>query len=138
MTAHAKQAEITAAASQLHPAVADPAVAAQPTDQARQAAAAAQQAAAIAQKKHHHAQAIRAVLMWATAAVLAMLACACLGIFLLRSIETPSQIGSTPSASAGSSSAAPSGPSPVKDPNRVLDLLVTGLSSAPGPSRYTT
>jgi hypothetical protein len=82
----------------------------------------------IKKKEHHHSQANRAVLMWATAAVLAMLACASLGIFLLRSIQTPSAVnGSTVSASVRSSSAAPSAPSPAKNPNRLLDLLVTGL-----------
>jgi hypothetical protein len=126
--AHAKRAELVAATSQLHAAVADPAAAAQRAEEALQAAAAAQKDAAVAQKKHHHSQANRAVLMWATAAVLAMLACASLGIFLLRSIETPSAVkGSTASASVRSSTAAPSAPGPEKNPNRPLDLLVTGL-----------
>ena len=128
MAAHAKRAEVVAATSQLHAAVADPAAAAQQAEEALQAAAAAQKDAAVAQKEHHHSQANRAVLMWATAAVLAMLACASLGIFLLRSIATPSAVqGSTASASVRSSSAAPSAPSPAKNPNRLLDLLVTGL-----------
>lgn len=123
--AHAKRAQVVAATSELHAAVADPA---QGAEGALQAAAVAQKDAAVAQKEHHHSQANRAVLMWATAAVLAMLACASLGIFLLRSIETPSAVeGSTASASVRSSSAAPSAPSPAKNPNRVLDLLVTGL-----------
>jgi hypothetical protein len=128
MAAHAKRAEVVAATSQLHAAVADPAAAAERAVGALQAAAAAQKDAAVAQKEHHHSQANRAVLMWATAAVLAMLACASLGIFLLRSIETPSAVrGSTASAAVRSSSAAPSAPSPAKNPNRLLDLLVTGL-----------
>jgi hypothetical protein len=126
--AHAKRAQIVAATSQLHAAVADPAAVAQRAAETLQAAAAAQKDAAVAQKEHHHSQANRAVLMWATAAVLAMLACASLGIFLLRSIETPSAVkGSAASASVRSSSAAPSAPSPAKNPNRLLDLLVTGL-----------
>lgn len=125
VAAHAKRAQVVAVTSELHAAVADPA---QGAEGALQAAAAAQKDAAVAQKEHHHSQANRAVLMWATAAVLAMLACASLGIFLLRSIETPSAVkGSTASASGRSSSAAPSAPSPAKNPNRVLDLLVTGL-----------
>jgi hypothetical protein len=125
MAAHAMRAQVVAATSQLHGAVADPVAAAQ---WAEEAAAAAQKDAAVARKEHHHSQANRAVLMWATAAVLAMLACASLGIFLLRSIETPSAVrGATASASVRSSSAAPSGPSPAKNPNRPLDLLVTGL-----------
>ena len=128
MAAHAKRAQVVAATSELHAAVADPAAAAQRAEGTLQAAAAAQKDAAVAQKEHHHSQANRAVLMWATAAVLAMLACASLGIFLLRSIETPSAVkGSTASASVRSSSAAPSAPSPAKNPNRLLDLLVTGL-----------
>jgi hypothetical protein len=128
MAAHAKRAQVVAAASELHAAVADPAAAAQRAEVTLQAAAAAQKDAAVAQKEHHHSQANRAVLMWATAAVLAMLACGALGIFLLRSIETPGAVkGSTASASVRSSSAAPSAPSPAKDPNRLLDLLVTGL-----------
>jgi hypothetical protein len=127
MAAHAKRAQVVAATGQLDAAVADPA-AAQRAQETLQAAAAAQKDAAVAQKEHHHSQANRAVLMWATAAVLAMLACASLGIFLLRSIETPSAVkGSTASASVRSSSAAPSAPSPAKNPNRLLDLLVTGL-----------
>lgn len=128
MAARAKRAEVVAATSQLHAAVADPGAAAQRAQESLQAAAAAQKDAAVAQKEHHHSQANRAVLMWATAAVLAMLACASLGIFLLRSIETPSAVqGSIASASVRSSSAAPSVPSPAKNPNRLLDLLVTGL-----------
>ena len=126
--AHAKRARVVAATSQLHAAVADPAAATQRAEEALQAAAAAQKDAAVAQEEHHHSQANRAVLMWATAAVLAMLTCASLGIFLLRSIETPSAVkGSTASESVHSSSAAPSAPSPAKNPNRLLDLLVTGL-----------
>jgi len=79
----------------------------------------AQQEAAAAQKDFHRSQGIRAVLMWATAAVLAMLACAALGIFLLRSVETPSTAkGRTASSSV---------PGPAKNPNRLLDLLATGL-----------
>jgi hypothetical protein len=85
-----------------------------------QEAAEAHKAAAVAQKDHHLTQAGRAVLMWAMASVLAMLVCAVLGIFLLRSVETPSQ---TP-AKAGATSSAPGA---AKDPNRLLDLLVTGL-----------
>ena len=127
MAAHAKRAEIAAATSQLHAAVADPAAVAQRAQESLQAEA-AQEAAAAAQKEHHQSQANRAVLMWATAAALAMLACASLGIFLLRSIETPSAVqGSTASASVRSSSTVPSAPSPAKNPNRLLDLLVTGL-----------
>jgi hypothetical protein len=126
--AHAKRAQVVAATSQLHAAVADPAAVAQRAQEALQAAAVAQKDAAVAQKEHHHAQANRAVLMWATAAVLAMLACASLGIFLLRSVETPGAVkGSTASAPVRSSNAAPSAPSPAKNPNRLLDLLVTGL-----------
>lgn len=128
MAAHAKRAQVVAATSQLHAAVADLPAAAQRAEETLQAAAAAQKDAAVAQKEHHHSQANRAVLMWATAAVLAMLACASLGIFLLRSIETPSAVnGSTASAAVRSSTAGPSAPSPAKNPNRLLDLLVTGL-----------
>jgi hypothetical protein len=100
-------------------AAAQQAVAAQKTAAAQQAAA-AQKAAAKAQRDHHLTQAGRAVLMWATASVLAMLVCAVLGIFLLRSVETPSPAP----AKAGVTSPAPS---TAKDPNRLLDLLVTGL-----------
>jgi hypothetical protein len=128
LVAHAKRAQVVTAVSQLRAAAADPASTAQQEQDTLQAAAAAQKNAAVAQKAHHHSQANRAVLMWATAAVLAMLVCASLGVFLLRSIETPSTAtGSTTSASLQSSSAAPSAPNPAKDPNRLLDLLVTGL-----------
>jgi hypothetical protein len=127
MAAHAKRAQAVAVTSQLGAAVADPATA-QRAQQTLQAAAAAQKDAAVARKAHHHSQANRAVLMWATASVLAMLACASLGIFLLRSIETPSAAKApTATASVHSSSAAPSAPNPAKNPNRLLDLLVTGL-----------
>lgn len=85
-------------------------------------------AAAAAQTEFHRSQGARAVLMWATASVLAMFACASLGIFLLRSVETPSPAkGRAASASVSSRSAASSAPSSAKDPNRLLDLLVTGL-----------
>ena len=99
-------------------AVAEQAAAVQRSAAARKAAAAAQREAAVAQTTHHRYQSARAVLMWATASVLAMLVCAALGIFLLRSVETPSP---------AKASAASSAPAPAKDPNRVLDLLVTGL-----------
>jgi hypothetical protein len=88
----------------------------------------AQKKAVLAQKEFHRSQSTRAVLMWATASVLAMLVCAALGIFLLRSVETPSPTGGTStSASTQSSKTAPTGPSPAPDPIRWLDLLVTGL-----------
>jgi hypothetical protein len=86
-----------------------------------QRAAAAQKEAAVAQTDHHLTQAGRAVLMWATASVLAMCVCAALGIFLLRSVQTP---GQTPAKAAAAASSAPG---TAKDPNRLLDLLVTGL-----------
>jgi hypothetical protein len=88
----------------------------------------AQLKAKAAQKEYHLSQAVRAVLMWATGSVLAMFACAALGIFLLRSVETPSATGGTStSASAQSPNSAPASPTPGKSPNRPLDLLVTGL-----------
>jgi hypothetical protein len=88
----------------------------------------AQTEAAVAQTEFHRAQGARAVLMWATASVLAMLVCAALGIFLLRSVETPSPAkGTTAATSVSSSSAHSPAPSPAKDPNRLLDLLATGL-----------
>ncbi len=91
-------------------------------------AVAARKQAAGAQHAFHLAQSTRAVLMWATASVLAMLACAVLGIFLLRSVETPSATGATTaSTSAAATKSVPSGPTPAKDPNRFLDLLITGL-----------
>jgi hypothetical protein len=80
--------------------------------------AAAQHVAAVQTKKAHWLQASRAVLMWAVACVLAMLACAALGVFLLRSVVTPTS-SSTPKIHATKS--------PASDPNRWLDLLVTGL-----------
>jgi hypothetical protein len=85
---------------------------------ARTAAAEAQKKAALAQAAFHRSQGARAVMMWATASVLAMAVCAFLGIFLLRSVETPrpAKPGTTSSAS-----------STAKDPDRLLDLLVTGL-----------
>jgi hypothetical protein len=85
---------------------------------AGEAAAAAERDAAVAQTAHHRSQSARAVLMWAAASVLAMLVCASLGIFLLRSVGTASPARTTEASPA---------PAPAKDPNRVLDLLVTGL-----------
>ena len=77
-------------------AVAEQAAAVQRSAAARKAAAAAQREAAVAQTTHHRYQSARAVLMWATASVLAMLVCAALGIFLLRSVETPSPAKAAP------------------------------------------
>ena len=99
-------------------AVAQRAAVAQQAAAARQAAAAAEKEAAVAQAALHRSQSARAVLMWATASVVAMFACAALGVFLLRSVETPG-----PAKTIAASSA----PSPAESPNRVLDLLVTGL-----------
>ncbi len=85
---------------------------------AARTAAAAQREAALAQTKFHRSQGARAVLMWATASVLAMLVCAAAGVFLLRSVEAPRP---------AQTSAASSAPAPANGPNRALDLLVTGL-----------
>jgi len=98
-------------------AVAQQTAVAQRAAAARKTVAVAQSEAAVAQTAHHRSQSARAVLMWATASVLAMLVCASLGIFLLRSVETPGPAKTTASPA----------PAPAKDPNRVLDLLVTGL-----------
>jgi hypothetical protein len=96
--------------------------------EAQQKAVEARKKAAKAQKAFHRSQSIRAVLMWATASVLAMLLCASLGVFLLRSVETPSATGAaSTSTPAASSKPVPSGPTPAPDPIRWLDLLVTGL-----------
>lgn len=84
--------------------------------------AAAQKAATAETKKAHVLQSKRAVLMWAVATLLAMLSCAALGIFLLRSVETTTTTGK-----AAPSKGHASLPTPAKDPNRVLDLLATGL-----------
>ena len=88
----------------------------------------AQTDAAKAKKAAHWSQAARAVVMWATASALAMLACAALGIFLLRSVQTPADTGSTKATAAVATAKNGSAPaSPSKYPNRWLDLLVTGL-----------
>jgi len=89
--------------------------------------AAARHQAAVAKKETHRSQATRAVLMWATASVLAMLACASLGIFLLRSVETPASAASASTTTTVLTASPSPGPSPAKNPNRVLDLLITGL-----------
>jgi hypothetical protein len=89
--------------------------------------AAVRHQAAVAKKETHRSQATRAVLMWATASVLAMLACASLGIFLLRSVETPASANSASATTAVLTASPSSGPGPAKNPNRVLDLLITGL-----------
>ena len=81
-------------------------------------AAEAQKKAALAQATFHRSQGARAVMMWATASVLAMVVCAFLGIFLLRSVETPT---------SGQDRHHLVGFKPGEDPDRLLDLLVTGL-----------
>lgn len=103
--ARAKRAQVAVATG------APPAAGAVPVAQA-------QKEAAVAQTELHRSQGARAVLMWATASVLAMLVCASLGVFLLRSVETPSPAKAIVASSA---------PSKAKDPNRLMDLLVTGL-----------
>jgi len=88
------------------------------------ALAAAQSQTAVASKEHHRSQANRAVLMWAMASALAMVICASVGIFLLRSVEAPSAQGA--SASGSPDSTLPK-ESPTSPPNRWVDLVVTGL-----------
>jgi hypothetical protein len=129
--AHARRTQTAATGNGTHAAVVVPVgparkvavaqkeVAAQKTAAVKKVAE-AQEAAAVAKTDHHLTQAGRAVLMWATASVLAMLVCAFLGIFLLRSVEIPSP---TPARTGAAASA----PGTAKDPNRLLDLLVTGL-----------
>jgi hypothetical protein len=88
------------------------------------ALATAQSQAAVASKEQHRSQANRAVLMWAIASTLAMIICAWVGIFLLRSVETPS---STASAAARALVKPASGGGTTTLPNRWVDLVVTGL-----------
>lgn len=66
----------------------------------------AQNKAAAAKSVHHGSQANRAVLMWAFASGLAMVICAWVGVFILRSVEASNT--SNP-------------------PNRWVDLVITGL-----------
>jgi hypothetical protein len=63
--------------------------------------------------------------MWAIASTLAMVLCASVGIFLLRSVETPSSTAAAAVAKATSGSTG--GPGPTSLPNRWVDLVVTGL-----------
>jgi hypothetical protein len=90
------------------------------------ALATAQSQAAVASKEQHRSQANRAVLMWAIASTLAMVICAWVGIFLLRSVETPSSTAAT-AAVAKAASGPTGGQSPTSLPNRWVDLVVTGL-----------
>ena len=92
----------------------------------------AQSQAAVAEKEHHRSQANRAVLMWALASTLAMVVCAWVGIFLLRSVETPASTATAASTSTAASTLTNVSGSPVKKapsspPNRWVDLVVTGL-----------
>ena len=93
-----------------------------------------------AQAKAATAKSNRAVMMWASAAAIAMLASAGLGLFLLRSLDTASTTTTAPAATppAGANANTPPAPSPSpstpstpstpsKDPNRAIDLLLTGL-----------
>ena len=78
--------------------------------------------AAKAQKNVNRLRATRGVFLWAVATVLAMLLAAVLGFFLLRSLET----SHSPTAPPGVSIAT-NRKTGEKDPNRALDLLLTGL-----------
>ncbi len=90
------------------------------------------QVAANKQQQTDEARASRAVLMWAIASVLGMLTAAGFGFFLLRSVESPSPAAAK-TAAASASGKATTGPPATnhrtgsQDPNRVLDLVVTGL-----------
>jgi hypothetical protein len=80
-----------------------------------------QKTAAYMDLKHDadRSRASRAVLMWGVASVLAMLVAASTGFFVMRSVEGPSEGASTNSGGSGH---------PVSvGPNRVLDLVLTGL-----------
>jgi hypothetical protein len=87
----------------------------------------AQSEAAVATKEHHLSQANRAVLMWAIASALAMLVCASVGVFLLRSVETPAPTATAASTLVKLAGGTTPKPSPDNPPNRWVDLLVTGL-----------
>jgi hypothetical protein len=87
--------------------------------------ATAQLQAAVASKEQHRSQANRAVLMWAIASTLAMVICAWVGIFLLRSVETPSATAATAAVTKVTSGS--DGQNPPSLPNRWVDLVVTGL-----------
>jgi hypothetical protein len=88
--------------------------------------------AANKQKQLDRLRSSRAVIMWAIAAALAMIAAACLGFFLLRSLGqpqvTPTKATVSVPASQPQTSAVPTDrKTGRRDPNRVLDLLITGL-----------
>jgi hypothetical protein len=78
--------------------------------------------AANAQQRVNQLRAVRAVFAWAVASVLAMLMAAVFGFFLLRSLEQPQ-----PSSTEANAPAVTDRKSGAKDPNRALDLLLTGL-----------
>ncbi|MDX6287675.1 MAG: hypothetical protein QOG53_3160 [Frankiales bacterium] len=78
-----------------------------------------------AQREAARGRASRGVLMWAIASALGMLLAAILGIFLIRSVEAPLQ--ARPGQPAVPSQVATNHDLGAKDPNRLLDLLLTGL-----------
>jgi hypothetical protein len=116
--ARAKRVQTAATGSESHAAAVAPAGPAHEEAKAPPKTTPAQKAA-VAQAELHRSQGVRAVLMWATASVLAMIVCGSVGVFLLRSVEAPARPAKT--------SASLSASSPAHGPNRVLDLLVTGL-----------
>jgi len=87
-------------------------------------------AAADRQREVDRLRSSRAVLLWGLGALLAMLAAATFGFFLLRSLEAPPQRAND--AAAKTPATPTTHDSGVKDPNRALDLLVTGLVVAAG------
>jgi uncharacterized membrane protein YbhN (UPF0104 family) len=84
---------------------------------------AAEQTAIAAQKNYARARASRAVILWAVASLVGMLMAAVFGLFLIRTTTTTAGTNAQP----GFRSVGSDHKTAPNDPNRLLDLLVTGL-----------
>jgi len=91
-------------------------------DQARNPVDVALAEAAKSQEQVDRLRASRGVIMWGLAAGISIVVSACLGFFLLRSLSEP------PSSTTAAGVAAPAQRgNTLRDPNRFLDLIMTGL-----------
>jgi MFS family permease len=77
-----------------------------------------------AKKRYAYVRTSRAVILWAVATLLGMILAAVFGLFLVRTTTTTGKI---PAVQPGIRVTAPNHKTAPKDPNRFVDLLVTGL-----------
>jgi|GEM_PF-2684215 len=103
-------------------------------EKAHSGAAGALARAAASQQQVDRLRASRAVVLWGLAAAISMVASGCLGFFLLRSLteQKPSPASAAAATSPGGASVKTGFPSPPRDPNRILDLVITGLAVGAG------